>query len=689
MRNNRWKKITSVVLAVCLIAALLLSNQSFGVFAEEDSQVTAQEETQSEPLTEDTSQDEEIVELDAAENNDEDNADADIELIPEDDSFSEDASEEIIDSEQENEAGENSKEEINLFSDGDADVVTLDLYYGDITFSDDKVNYFDADNEQKTSQYDQGKKYRIIQTNSNTVTNHTISVGTENAAVTKAFTIYLAGVNIDAPGEQNNHKAAIYVNTAENTVNLVLENNSKNTVVAHAYGLAETDISTHFTHSAIEKEIDTKGTLRITCESGLNNEGHDCAKDGECGSLTATAKSNDGVYWNGAGIGSKGYIGHNTNHSGTESTSGTMYNLVIAGGVISATGASGRGNGGGPGIGIAQSGPDSNAVGYNAKGLEIDGGYIIAKAGNGATPNIGGGFHSGYVEMTINGGYIQALRGDWTSIGDRFQADVGTAIGGGSGGSSSSAFFGTKITINGGTIKASAAYGAAIGSSAGGSNGDGAPATVIINGGNIEASTENGYGAAIGTGGSAAQEKATGNVGKASDANITINGGVITARSQYGADIGGGGTQSTKELAVGGNATINITGGTITTTGNGLGGGLALAGQGGNASITISGGTINTTSIGGGNSDSNKAGDASVYISSGTLNVTGKIGGGNSKTGAPGAVTNESQSAGVVVTGGTLKAGTIGGGTNDAGEIGFATVNISDGNIQGQFILYG
>ena len=715
MNNKKWKKISSSLLAVCLVVALLVSNQSFGVLAEEDTAsvaVSAQEETDrkdSENASEKEKRQEETTAEQTSEieqEKDEDAANEESELT--DAESGKDGEQKTTGLTDETKQEENTTD--TTASDGkdatisrvaeddtlqdisvqaeveDADTVTMDLYYGDITFSDDTVTYYDEENTQQSISYEQGKKYRITQTDETKATNHTISVGTEKVAVTKAYTIYLAGVNIDAPNKQDNHKAAIYVNTSQNTVNLVLENNSKNTVVAYAYGTADTSITTHFTHSAIEKEINTKGTLRITCEAGLNSKGHTCTKNGSCGSLTATAKSNNKVYWNGAGIGSKGYIGNNHDHSGTESASGTMYNLVIAGGVITATGASGSGNGGGPGIGIAQSGPDSAAVGYNAKGLEIDGGYIIAKAGNGATTNIGGGFHSGYVEMTINGGYIEALRGDW-NIGDWFQADVGAAIGGGSGGSSTSAFFGTKVTINGGTIKARAAYGAAIGSSAGGANGDGAPATVIINGGTIEASTEKGYGAAIGTGGSAAQETTSGNMGKASDANIEIHGGTITADSQYGADIGGGGTQSTQKTAVGGNATINITDGKITTTGNGLGGGLASAGQGGNASIHISGGTITTTSIGGGDSDANKAGDASVYISAGTLNVTGKIGGGNSKTGTPGTVASDSQTAGIVVTGGTLKAGTIGGGTNASGDIGFATADISGGDIQGQFVL--
>ena len=656
--NNAWKKICSCVLAVCLIGALLVSNQSFGVLAEEENDVATSTSEETSELVNET--------------------------IPENDEDIENAKDELEDLTF-NTDSENEDEMQSVSVEAD-DTVTMDLYYGDIAFSDDSVTYYENENKQTSISYDPSKSYRITQTDANNTTNHTISVGTENAAVTKAYTIYLAGVNIDAPKETDNHKAAIYVNTSNNTVNLVLENNSKNTVVAYAYGTDNTDLKTHFTHSAIEKEIDTKGTLRITCEEGVNAKGHDCTNTGKCGSLTATAKSNNRVYWNGAGIGSKGYIGYNYDHSGTESTSGTLYNLVIAGGVISATGASGNGNGGGPGIGVAQSGPNSLAVGYNAKGLEIDGGYIIAKAGNGATTNIGGGFHSGYIEMTINGGYIEALRGGW-DIGSWFQADVGAAIGGGSGGSSTSAFYGTKVTINGGTIKASAAYGAAIGSSAGGSNGDGAPATVIINGGTIDASTTKGYGAAIGTGGSAAQEATSANVGKASDANIEINGGTINASSQYGADIGGGGTQSKWQSAVGGNATISITDGTIITTGNGLGGGLASAGQGGNARIKISGGMITTTAIGGGDSDSNKAGDASVNISAGILDVKGKIGGGYSKTGTPGAVTGENQSAGIIITGGTLKAGTIGGGTNDNGEIGFATVDISGGTIQGQFIL--
>lgn len=36
--NNKWKRISSGILAVCLVVTLLLSNQSFGVFAEEDNE---------------------------------------------------------------------------------------------------------------------------------------------------------------------------------------------------------------------------------------------------------------------------------------------------------------------------------------------------------------------------------------------------------------------------------------------------------------------------------------------------------------------------------------------------------------------------------------------------------------------------------------------------------------------------
>lgn len=162
-------------------------------------------------------------------------------------------------------------------------------------------------------------------------------------------------------------------------------------------------------------------------------------------------------------------------------------------------------------------------------------------------------------------------------------------------------------------------------------------------------------------------------------ANITISGGTVIAGS-----IGGGSTDAAN--AKGGNATIKVSGDANIET-DSIGGGESKTGSGGDASVTVNGGNLTVTgTIGGGTSTSGKGGDASINVSGGTLDCA-SIGGGNSTTGKPGSVTSTDQDAGVVVLGGTLKAGTIGGGTNEAKEIGFATANISGGDIQGQFIL--
>lgn len=575
----------------------------------------------------------------------------------------------------------------------DVTQVIFDLAKGDVSFTDDGYDGYDADGKALNGNFQENEKYIIrqdIPTGSSTeatstsyendgtkktATSHTVSIGTEDKAVTKDIAVYLDGVNIDAPGQgwaaDKIHKPAVYVNTSSDTVNLVLSDGSVNQAVAYsaAHNVSDPEKGSYtddasYTHAAIEKEIKTEGRLRIICEEGYAlNAGHECKDSGKnCGKLIATALSDGTTYINGAGIGSKGYIGDNTFYKNDESTSGTLYNLDISGGIIEATGAGGSGNGGGPGIGISQTGPNSQAVGYNAKGLVINGGSITARSGNGSAACIGGGFHSGYIELEINGGYITTLRGkDYWPIDDKRKegsVDVAAAIGGGGGGSSTSAFYGATVTITGGTIDASAAYGAAIGSSAGGSNGSGAPANVIITGGNITASTSEGYGAAIGAGGSTGIDSNYKGLG--GEATVNISGGNITASAEQGADIGGGGTQSQNPTNSGGDADVTISGGEIHAMKNGIGGGNASAGKGGDASVNISGGEL--------------------YCAS--------IGGGDSVTGTPGSVTGTDDNAGVIISNGTVKAGSIGGGKSNNGEsIGFATVKITGGNVQGQFIL--
>ncbi|MBU5481402.1 beta strand repeat-containing protein [Blautia sp. MSJ-19] len=665
-----WKKLCSLMLAVCLIGVVLLADHLTGVRATEDfSDFTSTETENGEGVVQndtvsDSSEDIDLVECEPIE---EDNEISDVEDVTVEDV------EENADINIESDAGaENSTESTDgeeLFTSGDEQQVAefgsgmeneivFDLAKGDVKFTDTTYSGFDANGNQITGEHKEDNNYVIEQEiladggsysldgSNKTATSNTISIGEESSPLHNKINVYLAGVNIDAPHEDTNHKPAIYVNTESDTVNIILKDNSVNNVVAYAQRNASAEEK--YTHSAVEKEVNTQGRLRIVCESGnrTENGNHKCDKDGECGRLNAYAVGGT-TYLNGAGIGSKGYIGSNHDHNGNESSSGTLYNLDIAGGKIYATGAGGSGNGAGPGIGVAQSGPDSLAVGYNAKGLVINGGYIVARTGNGASACVGGGFHSGYIELTINGGYIDATR-EWNaqSMPDGLR-DVGAAIGGGSGGSSTSAFFGTTVTINGGEIVANARYGAAIGSSAGGDNGNGAPATVIITGGTITAATTDGYGAAIGSGGSS-------KIGHAGDANIKISGGTITASSQFGADIGGGGTQSEEQRAIGGKGIIEISGSAnIKALTNGIGGGKAKAGAGGDAIVTVTGGTVETVAIGGGNSESGTPGNAEVTVS-------------GEKT--------------------ELKSGTIGGGVSQS-EVGRAVVNIHNGDVMGQVVM--
>ena len=124
-------------------------------------------------------------------------------------------------------------------------------------------------------------------------------------------------------------------------------------------------------------------------------------------------------------------------------------------------------------------------------------------------------------------------------------------------------------------------------------------------------------------------------------------------------------------------------------------------GNGGDASVNVSGGTfVINGKIGGGYSNGNGAGgNASIYVTGGTLDCA-SIGGGDSNLGLPGTVSAEVNAetnplgAGVYIAGSnkiTVRSGYIGGGTNTAGDIGKATAYInathSESTLQGQFIL--
>lgn len=355
--------------------------------------------------------------------------------------------------------------------------------------------------------------------------------------------------------------------------------------------------------------------------------------------------------------------------------------------------------------------------------------YVLTKVTSGIGENwsqagIGGGRDKekkSCTGLTIAGGKIRVL------VQNKNGA---TAIGGGGNADA-------QISITGGDITAiCSSTGAAIGGGIGWVN-RGGVADISITGGNIYAENMDQYtrdvdgtsysygGVAIGSG-SSMQENGN-------EAKIKISGGSVTAYARYGNGIGSGnsyrGTAAKAAISISGDANVTtnaLGGGTskeniggdadITVadsaivncekyseisdkwdTNNqnilgafGIGGGnSAGTAKGGSAIVNVSGGTLNCNggNIGGGEANgTGDGGDASIAISGGKLDCA-SIGGGNSNSGTPGSVTSSDQKAGVVVTGGTLKAGTIGGGTNDKGDIGFATANISGGNIQGQFIL--
>jgi hypothetical protein len=674
----------------------------------------------------------------------------------------------------------------------------MDLYYGDIKFTDDKVTYYNSSGVLQTHNRTSGETYRIKQTNNATSTSHTIHFGTQvtynsnkweagcetaGTLLTKETVVYLAGINILLENVEHSNIAPIMVNNSANAVYLILENGKTNTI------MMECSMVNH--HAGIEKELwseynDASGYLVITCESGyLNHDhtthtgGHDCTEGGSCGILnvygnkayTEGSNNGDGGRAEAQGAAAIGSIAGAIRRSFIDSddydnglVSGTydgvthvlyrkLKNLVIAGGKITAkagagyigdqSGAAGIGLGAGP---LAR----SNLTGPGIENLCITGGRIKAMGSSASTANIGGGMRSNNVEIKISGGYIDATE-RWRE-GKEPNFGKGAGIGSGAGGTQSGSAGDATITITGGEIHAASRWGAAIGGASGGDGNNpiygythSSGATINISGGTIYATTAK-AGAAIGSGGLFAYGESTGPTG---NANITITGGTITASSAEGADIGTGGEYNylkfindfaenppTFANANAGRATINITGeNTINITANtgGIGGGKGDAGNGGAADITINApnaiitassigggdtrkgvggtasvdiqaGSVTASFIGGGSSTSdgtsyyhipdsvgdpasaahgimpittNPGGRADVKVSGGTLNVTGKIGGGESKGSGAGG------DASIYVTGGTLDCASIGGGNTKTGTPGSVTAAVSGSNPYG------
>ncbi|MDR1470897.1 MAG: fibronectin type III domain-containing protein [Synergistaceae bacterium] len=184
---------------------------------------------------------------------------------------------------------------------------------------------------------------------------------------------------------------------------------------------------------------------------------------------------------------------------------------------------------------------------------------------------------------------------DLTIIGLGSLEVVNTSITGAAIGSISSENCG-KVTIKGGTVKASTGNNAAAigGGRATGANGGGG-GEITITGGVVTATGGTGIGG--GGGNNTGVKQNTG--GK-----ITITGGVVTATGIGGAGIGGGSGYNSDGDKGGGGGEITITGGVIkaaSTSGQGIGTGQNRNGYGSPRAgkITITGGYIDATSING------------------------------------------------------------------------------------------
>ena len=535
-----------------------------------------------------------------------------------------------------------------LFITGTASVwgqteILFDISKGSVRFTDDSYTGKDQSGATVSGVHTPGENKYII---TGTATAYDVEVGTASAPVSKDFVIYLN--NVDIRRSVNNKCAFAVYNKGNSKVAVILQDNSNNILYSGR------------NRAGLEKGggPEADGTLVITCEAGYEEwkndptHGHTAGTDNRsdctetCGHLDARSgntwnKTNEETYniaahtYNaGAGIGTAGYGSGGVDVKDQAAGTNALVNLTIAGGNIEARGAWGYASGtsgGAAAIGTGSAGTQ-DATGGTVTGLKITGGNIKPYRIDNSAACIGGGYRSGYVNMDIYGGTIDA------TLTDALEANINTnprtfdkmraaAIGGGGGGNSSGSTAGATVTIYNGYIKAKGQYGSAIGSGSGGSSGSGQDAEVIIINGNIEATTDKGNGegsgAAIGSGGS------TGS-GHAGQAIITIQGGNIVANSELGADIGGGGTNSSKTSGYGGESTVNITGGTIVADNGGIGGGRANKGVGGNAEITISGEntTITAKSIGGGASKSKAGGDVTLTIEGGKLTVNDYIGGG-------------------------------------------------------------
>ena len=356
------------------------------------------------------------------------------------------------------------------------------------------------------------------------------------------------------------------------------------------------------------------------CGAGIGGGGGNTL-GGSGGTLTinaGTVTATGGTY--GAGIGGGG--------SGTNSgggTGGIGARVTITGGTVHARGTYGAGIGGGAG------GTSNASSGYTQGGsgdyvMISDGAVTATSTGCGAGIGGGGGYYTSVIDMRGGaGGTIHITGGRVTANGSYGGAGIG---GGGNnryvnGTALAATAHGGNITIDGGTVVATAATNVLYFAGGAGIGGGGCPTrgavhagsggTITINGGDVTATGGTGIGGGDLTVGYVYNTGTAGSGG--SGGTITINGGTVRAQGTGGgAGIGGGqtyrgGDGSTTGYA-GSGGVITINGGDVTAIGGndtytsingyglGIGGGAVILGgtAGAAGNITITGGRVTATS---------------------------------------------------------------------------------------------
>lgn len=749
MKNNsKWKKICSTALAVCLIGTLLVSNQSFGVFAEEESQKVTQEEEQPESITEETSQDaDDFVNLEMTENNSEDrlneteNDNADSETTPEDEFYTEENPGTDVALSQEAESEEETDgEDISVFSDSgeentwqcQKDNVTVtgngttvqsisvesgtneNLYTGDkivafdynitsesetsgeLTFTISDIGIMSDDESLEIWHVQSGnlKQVTNVIRNEGSVTFTTTEIG-EYIAVSNVCTVDLAKGNVS------------FTKDAFNGIRQdgVKVSHSFTDDTQYKYRISQSNNSNRVQNNIVSNTKESYTSNKTLILDGINTSNSlDIPAYEHTVLLTLQLRNENQIHHIYYGTGRHGnQTDENKNNDNSQlkienygnNGCGTDGKLYIPYKMSNQTEelqyVLTRIDGGNIGSYWSRAGIGGGPSGdfNNSTGLIIAGGTlrVLGKNANGATAIGGGGNGDG--KISITGGNITAI-----------SSCTGAAIGGGIGWIFRGGY--ADVSITGGTVYAEnlnyytrdnkVLYGGVAIGSGSSMEWSGSAAKIHIGGtSNVTAYAR--YGNGIGSGNSYE--------GTAAEADIAIDGSGTVTTNALGGGTSKSGQGGSANISIGENAQVNcVKYSDIQEKWDpekenilgafGIGGGNSAGdAKGGNAVVNVSGGFLNCNggNIGGGDAvETGDGGDASIYVSGGTLDC-GSIGGGNSTTGTPGSVTSDSQAAGVVVTGGTLKAGTIGGGTNANGAVGFATAEISGGTIQGQFIL--